>query len=429
MSKANLSQNGVNTPITPLKIYGSFLNASDEAKHEALPEHLRRFAETSDIDKTTSKITDARLVNSISERYKAQAHHVETKNQRVFVIAFSYFIHVLSFAVSFAAAFALMVQVMPKTIAFLVSALVLFFIELGKRFCIVPAVRQFTTKRKFDLFSILISICLLCASLYLNYNGAIETVSLTDEAPTLIKGDSVTNNDRQYISDIKAQIKETKKHYSWHGILTEKGRKETEHLNAMLAGVQNRISKTTDRANAENDKTTATHESKLTERSTALKFATVFLDLLLVVFIFFLESLDYQSYLHLLELQKKNVPQGNAPSNNNAPNNNTKIVNDNRYGFSENNALDRPTIGFKSYNNEADNENRLTKIVNDNRNDTKNDISNDNRNETKIVSADAFCEHCEEPYKRNHKKQKYCSEPCRIEAWELRTDKTFRKSK
>ena len=426
MSSSKINQVGDISQITPLKYFGSSLNASDDAKHEALPEHLRRFAETSDIDKTTSKITDARLVNSISERYKAQAHHVETKTQRIFVIAFSYFIHVLSFAVSFAAAFTLMVQVMPRSIAFIVSTLILFFIELGKRFCIIPAVRQYTIKRKFDLFSILISICLLCASLYLNYNGAIETVSLTDEAPTLIKGDSVTNNDRQYIGDIHAQIKDTKKHYSWHGKLTEKGREETEHLNAMLAGVQNRISKTTDRTNAENDKTTATHESKLTERSTALKFATVFLDLLLVVFIFFLESLDYQSYLHLLELQKKNVPQGNAPSNalqSNAfgtmQNANAMLIN--------NNDIQRNKIGFRHYSTQTE-EPLLNAHYAISREENKalNETLLRNEYAEPIIK---ICQHCGKDYERKTTWQKYCKEICKIEAHELRTGKKFTKRK
>lgn len=48
---------------------------------------------------------------------------------------------------------------------------------------------------------------------------------------------------------------------------------------------------------------------------------------------------------------------------------------------------------------------------------------------TKIVNdaGDAVCEHCAKPYLRNHKKQKFCSELCRVAAWEARTGATLKR--
>lgn len=58
----------------------------------------------------------------------------------------------------------------------------------------------------------------------------------------------------------------------------------------------------------------------------------------------------------------------------------------------------------------------ITKIVNENR-------------ITKIVGSDIICLHCGNAYVKNHHKQKYCNENCRIASWELRTGKTFNKPK
>lgn len=58
----------------------------------------------------------------------------------------------------------------------------------------------------------------------------------------------------------------------------------------------------------------------------------------------------------------------------------------------------------------------ITKIVNENR-------------ITKIVSSEIVCLHCANSYVKNHHKQKYCSDNCRIAAWELRTNKIFVKGK
>ena len=57
---------------------------------------------------------------------------------------------------------------------------------------------------------------------------------------------------------------------------------------------------------------------------------------------------------------------------------------------------------------------------------------NDNRNEnrlTKIVMGNRKCAHCEQNYDYRHAKQKYCSDECRIEAWQLRTGSAVKKGR
>lgn len=48
---------------------------------------------------------------------------------------------------------------------------------------------------------------------------------------------------------------------------------------------------------------------------------------------------------------------------------------------------------------------------------------------TKIVNetGNATCEHCGTMYLRNHKKQRFCSETCRVASWEQRTGATLKK--
>lgn len=69
--------------------------------------------------------------------------------------------------------------------------------------------------------------------------------------------------------------------------------------------------------------------------------------------------------------------------------------------------------GFQPYRFEPFNENRL----NENRN---NDAQ-------KVVEGTRVCAHCDTVYHHRHHKQKYCSEDCRIVAWEQRTGRKFTK--
>lgn len=80
-----------------------------------------------------------------------------------------------------------------------------------------------------------------------------------------------------------------------------------------------------------------------------------------------------------------------------------------------NNAPSERKIGFTADRNDTNdnrnNENRITKIVNENR----------------ITEGNRVCEHCGTAYTYKHKKQRFCSEQCRIAAWQHNTGRTFRK--
>jgi hypothetical protein len=58
--------------------------------------------------------------------------------------------------------------------------------------------------------------------------------------------------------------------------------------------------------------------------------------------------------------------------------------------------------------------------------ETVKDLIND-KHTTKIVNENRVCHHCGVNYIHGHHKQKYCSELCRVEAWEKRTGKRFSK--
>lgn len=110
-----------------------------------------------------------------------------------------------------------------------------------------------------------------------------------------------------------------------------------------------------------------------------------------------------------------------------------KQVNELSQKISNDNDNTKNDIGFtifKTKNNDTqnnDNENRITKIVVNKNNHTQN---NDNENRiTKIVNITGICQNCSCTFTKNHKKQIYCSENCRVQAWQNRTGKTLRKNK
>lgn len=68
----------------------------------------------------------------------------------------------------------------------------------------------------------------------------------------------------------------------------------------------------------------------------------------------------------------------------------------------------------------------------DTRNDTNDNRYNENRNtkivnENRITEGNRICEHCGTAYTYKHKKQRFCSEQCRIVHWQIATGKTFHK--
>lgn len=101
-----------------------------------------------------------------------------------------------------------------------------------------------------------------------------------------------------------------------------------------------------------------------------------------------------------LQISETNLQPQNQVPNQNA-NGSQPLITKNPIGFE-----------FKNWNKKVDNENRI--------NENRNQEPNENR-----MNGNRICLHCNTSFIYNAKKQKYCSDNCRVSAWELKTKRVL----
>ena len=409
----------------PLKFYGinpatataNTVNTAtdDAANNNTAPDIVDQFTQKDTTDGVINAISDRRHKDRIADKFTQKPHHVENAQTRLFLIVFSLFIQALTISVSYIAAFTLFSPLMPELFATALSLLSLGFLEFGKRFSIIPFAKHFIKYRRLQYFNLFVASCCLSASLYLTYTGSIDSVFSLTAKPTEISTESVTANDRADIADLKEHIKRVSKNYSWRNKLTEQGRAEISKLNNQLAVIQARVSEATTRTNKMNDDTRGEHLTRTTGKANTLKYATVFLDLFLVAILFYLEYFDFLSYLHLSELQRKAESEKKKNGSSNSAQIPAQPVRNALNALPINNNATRQQIGFKTYNAQ-----QTAQPVRN----ALNAMSTPSATRNVVILN---CEHCCTEFERKTTWQKYCSEACKISAYEKRTGKKFKK--
>lgn len=80
-------------------------------------------------------------------------------------------------------------------------------------------------------------------------------------------------------------------------------------------------------------------------------------------------------------------------------------------------------MGFQFHKNGSeDSENAENKT-------SQRETSNEKRNTENVGDGNRICKNCNKVYTYRHRNQKYCSDECRIEAWEKRTGRKLKKGK
>lgn len=260
-------------------------------------------------------------------------------------------------------------------------------------------------------FALLLSICSIYASVIGGGNLGIDT-----EKVVTVKSEYDTE-----ITTLRNEITDIQKRNSYKGntYLPKKERNLLHSKETTLQALQAKKESELNKVNVDNENKANTFKIGFGI------FDILFLLCTLYVWSFIrkvaIESLASEmSAVDSKQIAIENTNLGNqntegtpAVANNAIPNQQNKIGF--RYDFTHLKKYDiEKTINhLPNENKEIDN---TTKIVNDNR-------------ITKIVGSEVVCLHCGNAYVKNHHKQKYCNEICRIASWELRTGKTFNKPK
>ena len=306
---------------------------------------------------------------------------------------------------------------MPLGVAILFSVGALIGIEFLKRMTFTPSVKEYLQFKKVSAFPLLIASSMLGVSLWLTYNGTHEAVFTLTEKPTLLNVDSLTGYEKERISQINSDIANAKR-ITWQGKLTEKGQNLIAKLTNERSKIQDKLDTKETALNGQNDTTSNDHTNKTLERSTHFRFLTLALDLLLFVLLAWLEYYDFRSLTEFAKLVPVAADNPHALRNTTAQDDTHAMRNN---AMRADNAL-RDEIPF------SDNRGRAV-VRGFRRDDNALRTPSVNVKGGEVLTVKKACSHCGGSYERRTTFQKYCSEACRIRAYEQRTGKKFRKAK
>lgn len=174
-------------------------------------------------------------------------------------------------------------------------------------------------------------------------------------------------------------------------------------MTSQIEKLQNKLDDKETDLTTKNEKTTTDHQSKTTDKANQFRFVTVVLDLLLFILLAWLEFYDYRSFTEFAKL-KGDIQKESIPFNDNR--NNDVRLNDELQNVPFSNNEKRTVIkGFRKEPDEIENEKRTPQL--------------------KIIG----CLHCGNQFERKAPKHVYCSDMCRVTAWESKTGKKLKKSK
>ncbi|MEI6410001.1 MAG: hypothetical protein WCR52_11495 [Bacteroidota bacterium] len=253
-----------------------------------------------------------------------------------------------------------------------------------------------------------------------SYFGAEKTVHQFAKGPALMNADSSTMPLKVQIADLDKQIGDAKK-MKWKGKLTVQGQNTLASLTAAKADLLTEQNRQQKRIDSKND--TAETEHKTTTNTNAGQFAafTLLSEILLIFCLFYIQYYDFRSFAEYAHAHAEEQPEPAAepmtakPAAPNVRQNAPPAFQHNGNSLPTN---ERQPIGFAYANRNAPAyAPARTQNV-----DTQNVITQTVAEQTRV------CEHCGTAYVYGHRRQKFCTDQCRIDAWQNRTGRKIKRT-
>lgn len=377
----------------------------------------------------------------------------ENQKWRTVAVVTSYLINALSIAGAFYGAVWLFGWFgAGKEVSYVLAAALLLMVEIGRRWA-----ADFVWDKWFHLGKV--------AAAFLALNIALFVVSATSSGFGIYRGIVDNSQPAPTLSDstlikmegeaaaIRGDI-ETAKDTKWKGTVTVDAQKAIKSSSKSLATLTDAI--TDRRAKLSSKQETAETEHTADVRTVGLIAVAIylFLELIFQICVRFVSLYDYREFLSRTEQGQKSIaPTPSAAALQVDPATLAQLVGNARSGGVH--SLNIVSPGFAAYMGHGTtgaNDNRKEVLTDNNGADLLNDNrkeqailrqqdspdftdANDNRlNENRKASTtdkgkERTCCHCGQPYIYGHIKQKYCSDNCRITAWQQRTNATVKKRK
>lgn len=349
-----------------------------------------------------SDFGNKRLFDRLQEKFTPKPYHYQYRVLRVVVLASSYLFHVLSAATAFFLIYTFIGKLIPSTlVAGAITVAALCALELSKRETSGRLFNDFLQFGKLSATLLLVVIGLAGISTACSYFGAQRVVLELTPAPVLVNPDSVTAPLRTQLASIDHQVADARK-TKWNGTTTTRSQRTIERLTRQRETILAELVRVQQRTDSRNDATEQRHTSTTEINASTFAAFTATCELLLVLCLFYLAYYDFRSFAEYA----KGI-EGKRPAQVGFNTAASFVPSSNGNGHATSSSAERRPIGYAYANRDA-------------RAQTQNVI-------TENVDHLRTCGNCGTQYVYGHARQRYCSDACRIDAWQKKTGKMLRK--
>lgn len=331
--------------------------------------------------KSFADFNNQRLFKRLQEKHRPKAFWEEHRKMYLSVVGVSYLFNILSALTAATLVFSFALNLTDSmTISVIITAVSLSALEMLKRETISKLFHNWFQFREFSPAMVGAVVLLSVISTSASYFGAEKTITTLSKPPQLTDYKTQTGAIEQNIAAIDEQIK------SQSAKGTRSAQRTIEKLSTTKAKLTDELLRTRQRTDAQNEELTNTHTQQTTVNSAAFAYITLCCEICLILALIYLEYYDYRSFSEYATSKGKAGNFQQIVSLEPASNMQVKT-----------HALNevREPIGFK-YGIQT-----VTQTV--------------------TQTAQRRCSHCKQDYEHGHARQKYCSDACRIKAWQIRT--------
>lgn len=380
--------------------------------------HNGQKSTASSAGKVTANHSDETLFHAVKQQQDFEKLHRRfaakdfiSRNQfwRLAALVTSYLINAISITGAFYGAFTLFRYFgAGQEISGILAAGLLILIEIGRRKAADSVWDDWFKMKSVAAGFLMLNIILFCLSASSSGYGIYQGITdAAPPAPTI--QDSTLHQLEQQAAAIQANIDASKK-TTWRGKITSESQKAIARYSETQAKLLAAITERTANNTAKEEAIERSHREEIKLAACIAVGVYLILEMFFQACMAFMSYYDYRKYLLELQAGRQSVLTHQPQTVSIDPDTLAALMHNAKTG-----GLYPLNIVAPALQNLMPPGN-VSEPINENR-------INENRKRSGKVGKERTCEHCGEAYIYNHAKQKYCSDECRMKAWEERTGK------
>jgi hypothetical protein len=295
-----------------------------------------------------------------------------------------------------------------QEISSILAAILLILIEIGRRKAADSIWDEWFKMKSIAAGFLTLNIILFLISTTSSGFGIYQGIHNVTPVPTNLQ-DTILIKLEHQAELIQGNIDASKK-TTWKGKITRESQKAITQYSSIQENLLTEINKRIAKKLNKEENIKQSHREKIKIAAVIAICIYLILEVFFQACMSFISYYDYRKYLLLIQTGQYSILSNQLQTVNIDPATINTLIHGSKTGMFY--PLNIVSPNFKNsmsstISTTPSNENRL----------------NENRNLSNKIGNERICEHCHEAYIYNHAKQKYCSDKCRMKAWEERTGK------